>query len=519
MDEAANTLFPELSGLKWVRTLWGLEPRWVVEPDGIMVVETVKSTLNIRSACSIEFLAEGAFNKLYVIRSAENEVVARVTLPVDPKWKTLSEVATLRWVQQNTSLPVPEVLGFNANRANPVGFEWIVMTKVPGRPWADSWQEMSFAAKEQVVHRIALFCSDTFSHQMQGIGNLFPNLTPTRDSSLPEPGTEERATETNNSAAIGSPRHERLETGGSLSQNFGRMGAAAPSTPGFAIQRMVSSASIGIDVDPTLSRGPFATSREWLSARLDLTELDCSRRLNRVLGSDPVDVRKATDNSNTAMIETGTPNNGEDNEKNEETDDSTDDEDEDEDEDDDPEDLENALKIIAKLRAQLPNFFPSGGPEKEPSVIFHDDMNRHNILVDEAGALTAVVDWECVSALPLYAACQYPPFLQGKPLDVEPIKSKYQHDENGNVAELYWEHLEDYELTQLRRLFLAEMQKLQPGWVSIFNSSQRQRDFDLAVSSCDDPFMIRRIMGWLSDLESGAEGFQGLEERIDSSSM
>ncbi|KAK1989175.1 hypothetical protein LZ30DRAFT_696629 [Colletotrichum cereale] len=110
----------------------------------------------------------------------------------------------------------------------------------------------------------------------------------------------------------------------------------------------------------------------------------------------------------------------------------------------------------------MPNFFPPGGPDIEPSAIYHDDMNRHNILVDDAGALTAVVDWECVSALPLYAACQYPPFLQGKPLEVEPVKSKYQHDENGDIVELYWEHLEDYELTQLRRLFLGEMQKLQP---------------------------------------------------------
>ncbi|KAK9238086.1 hypothetical protein V1525DRAFT_123829 [Lipomyces kononenkoae] len=152
-------------------------------------------------------------------------------------------------------------------------------------------------------------------------------------------------------------------------------------------------------------------------------------------------------------------------------------------------------------------------------MIYHDDMSRYNILVNQDGVLTAVVDWECVSALPLWIACQFPAILQGKPLDKEPIKSKYQHDENGKVVELYWEHLDNYELTQLRHLFLEEMQKLQPAWVEIFKSSQRQRDFDLAVTNCDDSFLIRRIRNWLNDMDSGVENLQGLEERIDNASL
>lgn len=34
-------------------------------------------------------------------------------------------------------------------------------------------------------------------------------------------------------------------------------------------------------------------------------------------------------------------------------------------------------------------------------------------------------------------------------------------------------------------------------------SSQRQRDFALVVEAADDPFMIRRILAWLHDLETG----------------
>ncbi|KDN64200.1 hypothetical protein CSUB01_11335 [Colletotrichum sublineola] len=433
-------------------------------------METVKSTLNIPGACSIELLGGGAFNKLYIVRYAEKEVVAR-----------------------NTGLPVPEVLGFNADRGNPIGFEWIIMSKVPGRPWADAWREIPFSAKEELVRQIASFCSETFAHRFYGIGNLFPGTTPDPGPHLPEPKVADTSTEAKESvAADGPPSQERPDTDGCFNPHSGPANVGTPSVLGInTVQRIVSSAFIGVDVDPKIPRGPFPTSRE--------------RRLNRVLESDPADVGENANDSKTAILGPSTLVEGERMGKNKESRDSSDDEDN-EDGDEDPEELQSTLEIITKLRAQMSNFFPPpGGPEFEPSVIYHDDMSRHNILVDDEGALTAVVDWECVSALPLYIACQYPPFLQGRPRDVEPIKSMYQHDEEGNVVELYWEHLEDYELTQLRRLFLEEMGKLQPEWVSIFNKSQRQRDYDLAVTSCDDTFMIRRILTWLSDLESRAD--------------
>ncbi|EFX03863.1 hypothetical protein CMQ_791 [Grosmannia clavigera kw1407] len=71
------------------------------------------------------------------------------------------------------------------------------------------------------------------------------------------------------------------------------------------------------------------------------------------------------------------------------------------DEEDDPEDLEKTIKLISRLRNRLAEFFPVHGPELEPTMLFHDDLSQHNILISEDGALTAVVDWECVSTLPL----------------------------------------------------------------------------------------------------------------------
>ncbi|KAK1767446.1 phosphotransferase enzyme family-domain-containing protein [Phialemonium atrogriseum] len=412
-----NTQPSDFNGLEWVRNLWGSKPRWAVNLDEEAIKQTVQSALELPAPCDIEFLAQGAFNKLYTIKSTGKEVVARVTLPADPIWKTLSEVATLKWVRENASLPVPEVLAYQADRASAIGFEWIAMTKMPGKPLAERWWDISFPAKEEIVRQLALFCSDIFGH------------------------------------------------------------------------RIVSAAFIWDDhIHQDIPRGPFESSKDWLSARLTLAQNDCRKRLSRF----QEDKRDA---SHEGAKTEGMPE--------EET------EDEEEEEEDNLEELEHTMDIISRLRSRLDEFFPTKSPEPEPTMILHDDLSRHNILVNEDGMLTGVVDWECISALPLWIACQFPSILQGKPLDERPIKSRYHHDENGK----------NYELTQLRRLFLEEMRRLQPTWVEIFESSQRQRDFDLAVASCDDSFLIRRIRNWLDDIDLGVKNLQGLEERIDNASL
>jgi hypothetical protein len=39
--------------------------------------------------------------------------------------------------------------------------------------------------------------------------------------------------------------------------------------------------------------------------------------------------------------------------------------------------------------------------------------------------LTAVLDWECASALPLWKACSYPSFLRGRTRRLEPNLGRY----------------------------------------------------------------------------------------------
>ena len=84
------------------------------------------------------------------------------------------------------------------------------------------------------------------------------------------------------------------------------------------------------------------------------------------------------------------------------------------------EDATRTLQIIDNLKSLLPLVFPTNNDDPEPSLVFHHDLSKHNILVDGNGELTGFLDWECVSALPLWKTCSYPLFLDEKPRRSEP---------------------------------------------------------------------------------------------------
>lgn len=107
---SSSTTSMEFQGLEWVARTFSLEPTWTREPNVESTKQIIMSLGMIdQGPISISFLAQGAFNKLYDIITPNNSetLILRVTLPVDPRYKTLSEVATMNWVRENTNVPVP----------------------------------------------------------------------------------------------------------------------------------------------------------------------------------------------------------------------------------------------------------------------------------------------------------------------------------------------------------------------------------------------------------------------------
>ncbi|KAL3476605.1 phosphotransferase enzyme family-domain-containing protein [Aspergillus californicus] len=188
----------------------------------------------------------------------------------------------------------------------------------------------------------------------------------------------------------------------------------------------------------------------------------------------------------------------------------------------DEEDAEFALNITHRLISLLPKVFHPLQSPPERSVIWHQDLSLSNILINEQGEITAVIDWECVSAMPLWMATQTPKFLNGSTRDKEPKRATYG-DENATIVaplkdgkeeeedeldnegknELYWIHLMEYETTQLRQSYNASMRQLYPGWDNLVEDSAFKQDFAGAVFRCAFGFHLKRISQWIDAIERG----------------
>ncbi|CAG8930104.1 unnamed protein product [Penicillium salamii] len=461
-------------GLEWVEETFGLEPRWTVEPQ----IEDIKQTVqSFRPSSTIEvtFLAQGAFNKLYDVKIDDEAFIIRISLPVDPSHKVASEVATIDWIHLTTSLPVPRVITYQSSPDNLIGFEWILMTKMPGKPLADVWKSLSipFDVKSRLVKELAANLACLFRNQLQGIGNIHRKSSELEQS--------QSAEQTSLTVSPDTAKTARLAE--SVSNDS--------SGNSYDVGRIVSMQFFwGSHIHQNVFRGPFQSSQDLLLARLALNENDCQSTLEQHSAKHTEDL--------------------------------------DSDDENEVEDATNALKRIERLKSILPLFFPttsdSGLSEPsvmEPSCLSHDDLSRHNILVDESGNLTAVIDWECVSALPLWKSCDYPQFLKGRPRRSEPDRSHYycggpDDPTNSEPPRLYFEDLWEYQATLLRDVFIDEMKLLDAEWVTVFNESVGKRDFDFAVHYCDDEWETGYIDSWLDDIaHGGLEGLRGLQDRIE----
>lgn len=441
-------------GLVWVQRTFDLEPQWTVEPDPQVIEQTIQSLLP-SSTVQVIFLAGGALNKLYDVKIDNEVFVMRVSLPVDPYYKTTSEVSTVDWISRTANIPVPRVVTYQSSRENPIGFEWIIMTRMPGRPLKELWRFLSFSAKTSLVGEFAAYSSCLFRNQLQGIGNLYGTASILNDSALSEATWPAGNPAYSNNSHLSEKDHLRTglpDVGRIVSMHF------------FG----------GSHIPQDVHRGPFTSSSDWITSRLSLSEKDCQSTLDNLPSSDL------------------------------ESDDEA-----------DADDAIRTLEIIGKLKTLLPSFFPPNGDNPEPSVMVHDDLSSRNILVHDNGELAAILDWECVSALPLWNACYSPAFLKGPPRRLEPDLGRYELEASGEASDLYWEHLREYEVTLLRDVFIDRMESREPGWVEVFHKSQRQRDFDLAVQNCDNEFVARHIRAWMNDLTAGVYNHRSLRDRID----
>ncbi|KAK3994330.1 phosphotransferase enzyme family-domain-containing protein [Cladorrhinum sp. PSN332] len=343
----------------------------------------------------------------------------RVSLPVYPRHKIRAEVATLRWVRENTSIPVPQVFGFDDSNGNEIGFEWILMELMEGASAHGRWRTMTMEQKVTFTKRLA-----TFQAELSGFGKAEPIFR-----------------------GIGT-----LDLDGEK---------VAPGI--FVSHEFFMGDHVNYEVEP----GPFRSSHDWLSVELDII----IKHQTAVLGKM---------------------------EEEEDTD------------EDDREDAEEIISVARKLLSLVPKVFPPTLSLDDPEItgLYHHDLHLNNILVNERGEITAVLDWECVSAMPLWMSTKVPKFLDEPVREEEPQRDDYadaaegeeEEEDSEGKNELYFIHRMEYEATQLRKVYESKLRELWPEWP--LQESHAEMDFFHAVLQCDG-LWAKKVRRWAECLERG----------------
>ncbi|UKZ93415.1 uncharacterized protein TrAFT101_008329 [Trichoderma asperellum] len=144
-------------GLAWDDKGIDLKPVWTREPSLDAITNVCREKLRVEEAgtCQVSFHAKGGFNKIYLVRTSQQQFIMRVSLPVCPRTKTRGEITTLRFLRRATTVPVPEVVAFDDSAENEIGFEWILMEHMPGSPAYNQWQTLTTSQKIALVRQVA----------------------------------------------------------------------------------------------------------------------------------------------------------------------------------------------------------------------------------------------------------------------------------------------------------------------------------------------------------------------------
>ncbi|KAF2791777.1 hypothetical protein K505DRAFT_308861 [Melanomma pulvis-pyrius CBS 109.77] len=272
MTSATPTVVPQ-NGLGWEMDDWsGPQPIWTVEPNTAIIAKIVRRELALSedATCEVSFLAEGSLNKVYAIQcDGSCNYIMRATLPVQPRLKTMSEIATVSFVSTHTDIPTPKIFAVDHSNKNELGFEWMMMERVAGHPieMPGDWSKVNWLKKEVLVRKIISYMVQLFQKRFKQIGSLYiiDDLQQLPKSERPSTAPVTSATP----EGIGNSKEYHLSD--------------IISVPFFYIDHLTHD----------VPRGTFHHSRDWLAARLQF-HINDANNIPQDADEDTIAIKKCT---------------------------------------------------------------------------------------------------------------------------------------------------------------------------------------------------------------------------------
>lgn len=450
-------------------------PVWPHEPDIDAIKTLAKSHLQEcvsaplnGTPLEVSFFAEGAYNKLYKISGSglRSDYLLRVTLPVEPFFKTESEVATIAFLRAKTSIPIPRIIAWNSSPAGDLGFEWILMEKMNGVPLTEIWRKIPWDRKLVLVEEVAELMLQLNEHEFNSIGGLyFKTALDGKVKDRKRLPTAQKETHRSGAAQTksddkGASQESRAIRQSSESSNVSE-------AQDFVVDQafdflFFKSSRYELPGD----RGPYMNSLQWLTALVHV-QLEWIR-------TGPVE----GDNDYGS-------------------------------------DFKEEASTMESLCHSYFDTLPSVFPEDEANwsnVIYHHDLNSSNILVDpETFVVTGIVDWEMINVVPAWRAAEHPRFIQeSDPFEDEdepPIPESYDDEEDIAV---YTRDRWDYRL--LRNHWDATMKRLKPDDASAVNATVIAANLDCLDTIPQLTDNWTRAEMWLAEVTARIEASKNQDD-------
>ncbi|KAG5294078.1 hypothetical protein I7I50_04696 [Histoplasma capsulatum G186AR] len=119
---------------------------------------------------------EGGFNRVFIFTlSNAKRVVARLpfTLAGPSKLATTSEVATIKYLQAKTSIPIPPILDWSNDSTNSIGSEYIIMEHAAGVQLHNKWPDMAADQQVRCIDAIYRKAKEMIDIEFPAFGSLF----------------------------------------------------------------------------------------------------------------------------------------------------------------------------------------------------------------------------------------------------------------------------------------------------------------------------------------------------------
>ena len=426
----------------------------------------------------IEFLTEGGFNRIFTIDTTdvatqkEIHYVFRVALPVDPYYKTESDVATTELVRHFTGIPVPTIYAYDSSAMNAIGLEWMLMEKVKGTKLDDVWTDMDYATKIRLTQTVAAWTTQLAKISSSKIGSIYMR-----------------------------------ETARNLDFYVGRSVAAELSQES--------------RLNYQAFRGPFASLDRFYNSFLGVVSQEIND-LSRAFHSNAFHFEPTSLKFRGTFLEQhplyyldGHRDWTDEEWKIEQT-----------------KELEMLSAGVKALQEALPTICAKA-PEtsrKLTTFLAHDDLSRRNIFVNESGSPVALLDWEAIEMQPLLFLTNAPDFIQSCEEEHEPEIDFAAYEEQwkrhgfseeekdrfryGN-AKWFKTHMENYVCTKLRTAYKEELQRLScplshVDWED-YNSLDREL-IDRVMHFSRD---VDEVVEWTEDMLALGEGSESEDSEED----